>query len=74
LEVFLLLDGGLILFFFGYAGACGRAGESKHALQLFQSMKDEGISADQIAYNTLFSALRVAGDADKVRGQQSVAL
>jgi hypothetical protein len=30
-------------------------------------MKDEGLSADRVAYNAMFSALRVAGDADKVR-------
>ncbi len=45
--------------------ACGRAGKSEHALALFQSMKDEGLSADRVAYNALFSALRIAGDADK---------
>lgn len=45
--------------------ACGRAGEAEHALSLFQSMKDEGLSADRVSYNALFSALRVAGDADK---------
>jgi pentatricopeptide repeat protein len=28
-------------------------------------MKEEGISADRVAYNALFSALRVAGDAEK---------
>jgi pentatricopeptide repeat protein len=45
--------------------ACGQAGEAKRALALFQTMKDEGLSADRIAYNALFSALRVAGHADK---------
>ena len=52
--------------YLAFKGACGRAGESKHALKLFQSMKDEGLSADRVAYNALFSALRVAEDADKV--------
>jgi pentatricopeptide repeat domain-containing protein 1 len=46
--------------------ACGRAGESKEALRLFRNMKDEGLSPDRIAYNAMFSALRVAGDADAV--------
>lgn len=50
-------------------GACGRAGESAKALSLFQSMKEDGLSADRVAYNTLFSALRVAGDADNVSGK-----
>ena len=45
--------------------ACGRAGEAGHALTLFQAMKDEGLSADRVSYNALFSALRVAGDAEK---------
>ena len=47
--------------------ACGRAGEAEIALDLFRSMKDEGLSADRVAYNALFSALRVAGKADQVR-------
>ena len=47
--------------------ACGRAGEAEIALDLFRSMKDEGLSADRVAYNALFSALRVAGRADQVR-------
>jgi pentatricopeptide repeat protein len=47
-------------------GACGRAGKGDQALELFQSMKEDGLSADRVAYNTLFSALRVAGVADKV--------
>jgi hypothetical protein len=29
-------------------------------------MKDEGLSPDSIAYNAMFSALRVAGEADAV--------
>jgi hypothetical protein len=29
-------------------------------------MKDEGLSADRVAYNALFSALRVAGEAQAV--------
>jgi pentatricopeptide repeat protein len=47
-------------------GACGRAGESKQALRLFRNMIDEGLSPDRVAYNALFSALRVAGEADAV--------
>ena len=48
-------------------GACGRAGEAEQALDLFRSMKKEGLSADRVAYNALFSALRVAGRAETVR-------
>jgi pentatricopeptide repeat protein len=44
--------------------SCGRAGQVDHALRLFQQMKDQGLSADRVAYNTLFSALRVARRAD----------
>lgn len=47
-------------------GACGRAGESAHALRLFQNMKEEGLSPDRVAYNALFSAMRVARDPDTV--------
>jgi len=45
--------------------ACGRAGQASKALELFQNMKDDGIPADLVAYNALFSALRVSEDADK---------
>lgn len=45
--------------------ACGRAGQASKALELFQDMKDDGIPADRVAYNALFSALRVSEDADK---------
>lgn len=45
--------------------ACGRSGEHEHALRLFREMKDkDGITADRVAYNALFSALRVGGKAD----------
>lgn len=46
--------------------ACGRAGQASKALELFQNMRDDGIPADRVAYNSLFSALRVSKDADKV--------
>lgn len=59
----------LLLFFFfkqnKKTGACGRAGQASKALELFQNMKDEGIPVDNVAYNALFSALRVSKDADK---------
>jgi pentatricopeptide repeat protein len=59
-----------ILIFYWYchlhSGACGRAGESGKALELFQNMKDEGLSPDLVAYNALFSALRKAQEAEKV--------
>ena len=46
--------------------ACGRAGKADEAVALFRTMKDEGLSPDRIAYNALFSALRVVGDAEMV--------
>lgn len=49
-----------------HIAACGRAGEADSAIELFRSMKSEGLSADGVAYNALFSALRVAGRADTV--------
>jgi pentatricopeptide repeat protein len=54
--------------FFAHSGACGRAGESGKALELFQTMKDEGLSPDRVAFNALFSALRRAKDGEKVSG------
>jgi pentatricopeptide repeat protein len=45
--------------------ACGRAGEYKHALALFNDMSASGIQPDLVAYNSLFFALRVANEADK---------
>lgn len=49
-----------------HSGACGRAGQAQKALELFQNMKDDGLAADRVAYNALFSALRVSKDADRV--------
>ena len=49
-----------------HLGACGRAGQSSKALELFQNMRDDGLAADRVAYNALFSALRVSEDADRV--------
>jgi len=45
--------------------ACGRAGQASKALELFQNMRDDGLAADRVAYNALFSALRVSEDPDK---------
>ncbi len=45
--------------------ACGKAGQGQKALELFQNMKDDGLAADRVAYNALFSALRVSKDADR---------
>jgi len=47
--------------------ACGqsRNPNPKKAIELFETMKQEGIPADKVAYNSLFSALRVAKDATK---------
>eukprot|EP00531_Pseudo-nitzschia_arenysensis_P000903 CAMPEP_0116141824 /NCGR_PEP_ID=MMETSP0329-20121206/14581_1 /TAXON_ID=697910 /ORGANISM="Pseudo-nitzschia arenysensis, Strain B593" /LENGTH=946 /DNA_ID=CAMNT_0003637019 /DNA_START=267 /DNA_END=3104 /DNA_ORIENTATION=+ len=45
--------------------ACGRAGQGSKALELFQNMRDDGLAADRVAYNALFSALRVSKDADR---------
>ena len=51
---------------FKISGACGRAGQGSKALELFQNMRDDGLAADRVAYNALFSALRVSKDADRV--------
>jgi pentatricopeptide repeat domain-containing protein 1 len=40
--------------------SCGRAGQVDHALRLFRQMKEQGLSADRVAYNAMFSALRVS--------------
>lgn len=45
--------------------SCGRSGQVEHALRLFRQMKEQGLSADRVAYNALFSALRVAKKADE---------
>lgn len=44
--------------------SCGRAGQVDHAITLFRRMRDQGIAADRVAYNALFSALRVARRSD----------
>jgi pentatricopeptide repeat protein len=44
--------------------SCGRAGKVENAVRLFRQMKDEGLVADRVAYNALFSALRVAKKGD----------
>lgn len=46
------------------AGACGRAAESSKALELFEEMQSTGIGVDTVAYNAVFSALRVSNEAD----------
>jgi pentatricopeptide repeat protein len=44
--------------------SCGRSGQVDHAQRLFRQMKEQGLSADRVAYNALFLALRVARSAD----------
>lgn len=44
--------------------SCGRAGQVDHALRLFRQMKEQGLSADRVAFNALFYALRVAKRSD----------
>jgi pentatricopeptide repeat protein len=44
--------------------SCGKAGRVEDAVRLFRQMKDEGLAADRVAYNALFSALRVAKSSD----------
>mmetsp|Transcript_18062 Transcript_18062/g.33499 ORF Transcript_18062/g.33499 Transcript_18062/m.33499 type:complete len:384 (+) Transcript_18062:857-2008(+) len=53
--------------FYSPPAACGqsRNPNPKKAIELFETMKKEGIPADKVAYNSLFSALRVAKDATK---------
>ena len=46
-------------------GACGRSGKAGKALELFETMASDGLKADRVAYNALFSALRIARNADK---------
>lgn len=48
--------------------SCGRAGQVEHAVRLFKQMKDQGMAADRVAYNALFSALRVAKKSDIAYG------
>jgi pentatricopeptide repeat protein len=48
------------------SAACGRSGEYEHALQLFTDMKNEGLQPDLVAYNAMFSALRVSHMPDEV--------
>ena len=42
--------------------ACGRSGQSEEALKLFDDMKAQGLQPDRVAYNAVFTALRVTGD------------
>lgn len=44
--------------------SCGKSGQVDQAFLLFSKMKDQGIAADRVAYNALFSALRVSKKAD----------
>jgi pentatricopeptide repeat protein len=44
--------------------SCGRSGQADHAITLFRQMKEQGLQADRVAYNALFSALRVAKKPD----------
>eukprot|EP00543_Licmophora_paradoxa_P009771 CAMPEP_0202461078 /NCGR_PEP_ID=MMETSP1360-20130828/47667_1 /ASSEMBLY_ACC=CAM_ASM_000848 /TAXON_ID=515479 /ORGANISM="Licmophora paradoxa, Strain CCMP2313" /LENGTH=522 /DNA_ID=CAMNT_0049082991 /DNA_START=131 /DNA_END=1696 /DNA_ORIENTATION=- len=45
--------------------ACGRSGRHKEALELFTDMKEQGLQPDIVAYNAVFSALRVAEEPDE---------
>jgi len=40
--------------------SCGKAGQADAALDIFKQMNEQGLSADVVAYNALFLALRVA--------------
>lgn len=42
--------------------SCAKAGQFEHAVRLFREMKASGLAPDLVAYNTLFSAFRVAGE------------
>ena len=44
--------------------SCGRSGQVDHAANLFRQMKEQGLSADRVAYNALFLAFRIAKRAD----------
>jgi pentatricopeptide repeat protein len=44
--------------------SCGQSGQADEALRLFRQMKDQGLSVDRVAYNAVFSALRIAKRAD----------
>lgn len=39
--------------------SCGKVGKVDEALRLFDQMQEQGLSADLVAYNSLFAALRV---------------
>ena len=39
--------------------SCGRSGQVDHAIDLFRQMKNQGLQPDRVAYNALFSALRI---------------
>lgn len=45
--------------------SCGKAGKADKALELFRKMNRQGMSADIVAYNALFAALRVASRSDE---------
>lgn len=45
--------------------SCAKAGQSKQAAHLFREMKENGLKPDLVAYNSLFSAYRVAGEGDR---------
>lgn len=44
--------------------SCGKAGQVDIAVNLFRRMRDQGISADLVAYNSLLSALRASKRSD----------
>jgi pentatricopeptide repeat protein len=39
--------------------SCGRVGQVDHAMRLFRQMQEQGLAADVVAYNALFTALRI---------------
>lgn len=54
--------------------ACGRSGEYEEALKLFADMKKEGLQPDRVAYNAVFSALRIANKPREVSPVTSIEL
>lgn len=40
--------------------SCGKSGQVDYAIQLFRQMKQQGLYADCVAYNSLFTALRIS--------------
>jgi len=59
--------------------SCGRSGQVDHALQLFRQMREDGIPADRVSYNSVFFALSAghrrsrSNDASAARGRAQTA-